>query len=176
MYSCAGIASTIPNLAVCSFDMKVSLVLNFLDLPGLPDIEFRGFYLLNIQRYYFSTAKELIRISGTTKSSVVNHLAESIAGAMTIRAFGEEDRFFSHSLDLIDANASPYFHSFSANEWLIQCLEIPCALVLSASALAMTLFPLGASSSGNSEIYFQLRLQIIYFTIHILCEIVFGQK
>ncbi|KAJ6415090.1 hypothetical protein OIU84_003983 [Salix udensis] len=101
-----------------------------------------------VQRYYFSTAKELIRISGTTKSSVVNHLAESIAGAMTIRAFGEEDRFFSHSLDLIDANASPYFHSFSANEWLIQCLEIPCAIVLSASALAMTLLPLGASTSG----------------------------
>ncbi|KAF9685894.1 hypothetical protein SADUNF_Sadunf03G0102000 [Salix dunnii] len=132
-------ASTIPDLLACSFDMIVS---------GLPDIEFPSIYLLNMQRYYFSTAKELIRISGTTKSSVVNHLAESIAGAMTIRAFGEEDRFFSHSLDLIDANASPYFHSFSANEWLIQCLEIPCAIVLSASALAMTLLPLGTSSSG----------------------------
>lgn len=86
----------------------------------------------------------------------MNHLAESIAGAMTIRAFGEEDRFFSHSLDLIDANASPYFHSFSANEWLIQCLEIPCAIVLSASALAMTLLPLGASTSGNSEPYYPI--------------------
>lgn len=88
---------------------------------------------------------ELKRISGTTKSSVASHLAESIAGAMTIRAFGEGDRFF---LKNIDANASSDFHSFSANEWLIIRLEIPCAAVLSFSALAMILIPFGASSSG----------------------------
>ena len=91
---------------------------------------------------------ELKRINGTTKSSVVSHLSESIAGAMTIRAFREGDRFFSKNMDLIDANASSDFHSFSANEWLIQRLEIPCAVVLSFSALAMTLLPLGASASG----------------------------
>ncbi|OMO85152.1 ABC transporter-like protein [Corchorus olitorius] len=91
---------------------------------------------------------ELKRISGTTKSSVTSHLAESIAGAMTIRAFQEGDRFFMKNVNLIDANASSDFHSFSANEWLIQRLEIPCAVVLSLSALAMTLLPFGASASG----------------------------
>lgn len=45
----------------------------------------------------------------TTKSLVANNLAESIAGAMTIRAFEEEDRFFAKNLDLIDTNASPFF-------------------------------------------------------------------
>lgn len=91
---------------------------------------------------------ELKRINGTTKSSVASHLAESIVGAMTIRAFGEGDRFFLKNLGLIDANASSDFHSFSANEWLIQRLEIPCAVVLSSLALAMTLLPFGASASG----------------------------
>ena len=89
-----------------------------------------------------------MRIDGTTKSSVASHLAESIAGAMTIRAFGEEDWFFSENLHLIDANASPCFHNFSANEWLIQRLEILGAIVVSASALAMTLVHLEASGSG----------------------------
>ncbi|KAF8379641.1 hypothetical protein HHK36_029084 [Tetracentron sinense] len=100
------------------------------------------------QRYYFASAKELMRINGTTMSFVANHLAESIAGAMTIRAFEEEDRFFAKNLDLIDTNASPFFHSFSADEWLIQRLEILCAIVLSSSALFMSLLPQGAINSG----------------------------
>ena len=90
-----------------------------------------------------------MRTDGTTRSLIASHLAESIAGAMTIRAFGEEERFFIKNLDLIDRNASPYFYSFSANEWLIQRLEILCAIVLSVSALAMTLLQLGASASGS---------------------------
>ncbi|GMP54303.1 hypothetical protein CsSME_00019517 [Camellia sinensis var. sinensis] len=43
-----------------------------------------------------------MQLNGTTKSLVANHLAESIAGSMTIRAFEEEDRFFVKNLDLID--------------------------------------------------------------------------
>ncbi|KAK8521588.1 hypothetical protein V6N12_031482 [Hibiscus sabdariffa] len=101
-----------------------------------------------LQRHYYASAKELMRINGTRKSSVASHLAESIAGAMTIRAFGGKDRFFSKNMDLIDANASPDFYNFSANEWLIQRLEILCAIVLSSSALSMTLIPLGSSASG----------------------------
>ncbi|PSR91458.1 ABC transporter C family member 10 like [Actinidia chinensis var. chinensis] len=106
------------------------------------------FVTILLQRFYFASAKELMRIDGTTRSSVASHLAESIAGVVTIRAFGEEDRFFLENLQLIDANASPLFHNFSASEWLIQRLEVLCAIVLSCSALAMTLYPLGASKSG----------------------------
>ncbi|CAL5407908.1 unnamed protein product [Camellia sinensis] len=100
------------------------------------------------QRYYFSAAKELMRINGTTKSSVANHLAESIAGLMTIRAFGEQERFFVKNLDLIDINASPFFHCFAANEWLIERLGVLSAVVLSSSALCMVLLPPGTFSSG----------------------------
>ena len=85
------------------------------------------------QRHYFATAKDLMQLNGTTKSLVANHLAESIAGSMTIRAFEEEDRFFVKNLDLIDVNATPFFHSFAANEWLIQQLETLTAVVLSSS-------------------------------------------
>ncbi|KNA25299.1 hypothetical protein SOVF_007830 [Spinacia oleracea] len=106
------------------------------------------YMLIRLQRYYFATAKELMRINGTTKSLVANHLAESIAGAITIRAFKEEDRFFAKSLDIIDTNASPFFHNFAANEWLIQRLETLCAIVLAAAALCMVLLPIGTFSSG----------------------------
>ncbi|XP_021764950.1 ABC transporter C family member 10-like [Chenopodium quinoa] len=103
---------------------------------------------IRLQKYYFATAKELMRMNGTTKSLVANHLAESIAGAITIRAFEEEDRFFAKSLDIIDINASPFFHNFTASEWLIQRLETLSATVLAAAALSMVLLPTGTFSSG----------------------------
>ncbi|KAG6745646.1 hypothetical protein POTOM_050145 [Populus tomentosa] len=103
---------------------------------------------IRLQAYYFASAKELMRINGTTKSLVSNHLAESVAGAMTIRAFEEEERFFKKTLNLIDINASPFFHSFAANEWLIQRLEIFSATVLASAALCMVLLPTGTFNSG----------------------------
>ncbi|KAJ8442080.1 hypothetical protein Cgig2_007918 [Carnegiea gigantea] len=103
---------------------------------------------IRLQRYYFATAKELMRMNGTTKSYVANHLAETVAGSMTIRAFGQEERFFVKNLDLVDTNASPFFHNFAANEWLIQRLETLSAAVLAAAALCMVLLPPGTFSSG----------------------------
>lgn len=90
-----------------------------------------------------------MRLNGTTKSYVANHLAESVAGAMSIRAFEEEERFFRKNLELIDENASPFFHSFAANEWLIQRLETLSATVLSSTALCMVLLPSGTFSPGQ---------------------------
>lgn len=115
-----------------------------------------------------------MRINGTSKSSVASHLAESIAGAMTIRAFGEEARFFSKNLDLIDRNASPYFHNFTADEWLIQRLELLCAIVLSSSTLTMILLHLTASASGfiGMELSYGLSLNVfLVFSAQYQCSV-----
>lgn len=104
--------------------------------------------MIYIQQYYFASAKELMRINGTTKSTLASNLAEAISGATTIRAFGKEDQYFSKAVELIDKNASPFFHSFSSNEWLIQRLEMLCAVILSSSALALTLLPFSEANSG----------------------------
>jgi ATP-binding cassette, subfamily C (CFTR/MRP), member 2 len=79
---------------------------------------------------------------------MVNHLSESIVGAITIRAFEEEDRFFAKILELIDRNASPYLYNFSSTEWLIQRLETMSAAILASSALAMALLPPGTFGAG----------------------------
>uniref|UniRef100_A0ACD5XQA7 Uncharacterized protein n=2 Tax=Avena sativa TaxID=4498 RepID=A0ACD5XQA7_AVESA len=103
---------------------------------------------IRLQRYYLASAKELMRINGTTKSALANHLGESISGAITIRAFEEEDRFFAENLELVDKNAGPYFYNFAATEWLIQRLETMSAAVLSSSAFVMALLPPGTFSPG----------------------------
>ncbi|RYR31848.1 hypothetical protein Ahy_B01g056777 [Arachis hypogaea] len=42
----------------------------------------------------------MMRLNGITKSFVANHVAETNARAVTIRAFQEEDRFFKKNLML----------------------------------------------------------------------------
>ncbi|WRX16805.1 ABC transporter-like [Theobroma cacao] len=125
-----------------------------------------------LQKYYFSTAKELMRINGTTKSLVANHLAESIAGAVTIRAFEEEERFFAKNLHLVDTNASPFFHSFAANEWLIQRLETLSATVLASAALCMVLLPPGTFRFIGMALSYGLSLNMsLVFSIQNQCTI-----
>ncbi|CAK7324074.1 unnamed protein product [Dovyalis caffra] len=120
------------DLSIVDLDVPFSLIFTV----GATTNAYSNLGVLAV-RYYFASAKELMRINGTTKSLVANHLAESVAGAMTIRAFEEEERFFAKSLNLIDINASPFFHSFAANEWLIQRLETLSATVLASAALCM---------------------------------------
>ncbi|KAM1339407.1 hypothetical protein ACFX1X_038733 [Malus domestica] len=118
-----------------------------------------------LQNYYFASAKELMRMNGTTKSALASHLAESIAGALTIRAFGQEDRFLSKNLKLIDANAATDFNRFSANEWLIGRLELVCAIILSASALAITLIQFDTSSTGFVGMVLSYGLSLNVFVV-----------
>ncbi|KAJ4748880.1 hypothetical protein LUZ62_083285 [Rhynchospora pubera] len=103
---------------------------------------------VQLKRYYLTSAKELMRINGTTKSTMVNHLSESMAGAVTIRAFGKEDHFFANHISLIDKNASPFLHNFGSTEWLILRIEIMSAAILTTSALLITMLPPGTFSSG----------------------------
>ncbi|XP_073525725.1 uncharacterized protein [Phyllobates terribilis] len=106
------------------------------------------FLIIFLQRYYYSSAKELMRINGTTKSALASYVAETAAGVMTIRAFGEEQKFSARNLNLIDRNATPFFHNFAANEWFIQRLEIMYAVVLSAATLLVVVSPQSNSSAG----------------------------
>ncbi|KEH17370.1 ABC transporter family protein [Medicago truncatula] len=106
------------------------------------------YVVIRMQRYYIASEKEVMRMNGTTKSSLANHVNETVAGAATIRAFEEEDCFFEKNLDLIDINASAFFHSFSSKEWLIQRLEIISAVVLTTGALCMVMLPPGTFTSG----------------------------
>ncbi|CAN1778434.1 ABC transporter C family member 10 [Linum perenne] len=130
---------------------SIFAVLAFLSWPVLFVIIPMVYLSIILQRYYVASSKELMRINGTSKSTLASHLAESIAGSVTIRAFGEEESMFAKNLELIDRNASPYFHSFSANEWLVQRLEFLCAIILSSTTLAMAMLDLGASASVSVQ-------------------------
>ncbi|KAK4742371.1 hypothetical protein SAY87_000372 [Trapa incisa] len=141
------------------------LILVFLTWPVVFVIVPMIYLTIIIQKYYYASSRELMRLDGTTKSFLSSYVAESIAGVMTIRAFGEEDRFFSRSLQLIDGNAGPEFHTFTAKEWLVQRLEILCAIVLSSVALAITLLHFASSSSGYIGMTLSYALSLNVFLV-----------
>ncbi|XP_074291617.1 ABC transporter C family member 10-like [Silene latifolia] len=135
------------------------------------------YMIIWVQRYYLATAKELMRIQGTTKSQVANHLAESISGAMTIRAFGEEDRFFAKNLNLVDRNSSPFLHNFAASEWLIQRVETLNAIVLSSVALCMVLLPPSTIRAGFVGMAFTYGLSLNNTMVYgIQCQCIFANN
>ncbi|KAL5067207.1 hypothetical protein RYX36_018094, partial [Vicia faba] len=101
-----------------------------------------------IQQYYQATARELIRINGTTKAPVMNFAAETSLGVVTVRAFNMVDRFFKNYLTLVDTDASLFFHSNAAMEWVVLRIEALQNLTVITASLLLILLPHGYVSPG----------------------------
>ncbi|XP_034696556.1 ABC transporter C family member 8-like isoform X5 [Vitis riparia] len=101
-----------------------------------------------VQGYYLASARELIRINGTTKAPVMSYAAETSLGVVTIRAFNMADRFFQNYLELIDTDAKLFFYSNAAIEWLVLRIEILQNLTLVTAALLVVLLPKGYVAPG----------------------------
>ncbi|PON96124.1 ATP-binding cassette containing protein [Trema orientale] len=101
-----------------------------------------------VQGYYLATARELIRINGTTKAPVTNFISETSLGAVTIRAFRSMDRFFQNYLKLVDTDASLFYLSNAAIEWSVLRIEALQNLTLFTAALFIILLPKGQAAPG----------------------------
>ncbi|XP_022716767.1 ABC transporter C family member 3-like [Durio zibethinus] len=87
------------------------------------------------QQYYISSARELARLVGISKAPVIQHFAETILGATTIRSFDQESRFQETNMILTDCYSCPKFHVAGAKEWLCFRLDM-----LSSITFAFCLF------------------------------------
>ncbi|XVF86794.1 hypothetical protein PTKIN_Ptkin18bG0071300 [Pterospermum kingtungense] len=101
-----------------------------------------------IQGYYMSSARELVRINGTTKAPVMNYAAETSLGVVTIRSFNMVDRFFKNYLKLVDTDATLLFLSNAALEWLVQRIETLQNLTLFTAAFFLLLLPKNQVTPG----------------------------
>ncbi|KAK2997380.1 hypothetical protein RJ639_025805 [Escallonia herrerae] len=101
-----------------------------------------------VQGYYQVSARELMRINGTTKAPVMNYTAETSLGVATIRAFNMADRFFQNYLKLVDTDAVTFFFSSATLEWLVLRTETLQNLTLFTAALLLVLLPKGNVPPG----------------------------
>ncbi|GFP85392.1 ABC transporter c family member 5 [Phtheirospermum japonicum] len=97
-----------------------------------------------MQKYYMASSRELVRIVSIQKSPVIHLFAESIAGAATIRGFGQEKRFMKRNLHLLDCFARPFFCSLAAIEWLCLRMELLSTIVFAFCMLLLVSFPHGS--------------------------------
>lgn len=104
--------------------------------------------LLYIQRYYIASARELVRINGTTKAPVMNFAEESMLGVITIRAFETTKRFIQRNLQLIDTDATLFFYTNAALEWVLLRVEALQILVIITSSVLLVLLPERAVAPG----------------------------
>uniref|UniRef100_A0A0D9WDM8 ABC transporter C family member 13 n=1 Tax=Leersia perrieri TaxID=77586 RepID=A0A0D9WDM8_9ORYZ len=132
------------SIEIASTILIMILVTWQLVLVAIPVI----FALLYIQRYYIATARELVRINGTTKAPVMNYAAESMLGVITIRAFAEMKRFIQTNLQLIDTDAALFFYTNAALEWVLLRVEVLQILVIVASSILLVSLPEGAVAPG----------------------------
>ncbi|KAM7275095.1 hypothetical protein ACFE04_016961 [Oxalis oulophora] len=95
------------------------------------------------QQYYIPTARELARLAGIQRAPILHHFAESLAGAATIRAFDQGDRFVSANIKLIDNHSMPWFYNVSAMEWLSFRLNILSNFVFAFSLVILVVLPEG---------------------------------
>lgn len=101
-----------------------------------------------VQSYYLASAREIIRINGTTKAPVMNYAAETSLGVTTIRAFNMVDRFFQHFLKHVDTDAKLFFYSNAATEWLVLRIETLQNLTVFTASLLLVLLPKGYVAPG----------------------------
>ncbi|KAI6706348.1 hypothetical protein NL676_009310 [Syzygium grande] len=95
------------------------------------------------QQYYIPTARELARLSGIQQAPILHHFAESLAGAATIRAFDQENRFTDGNLGLVDNHSRPLFHNGSAMDWLSFRLDLLSNFVFAFSLVFLVSLPEG---------------------------------
>ncbi|MQM17651.1 hypothetical protein Taro_050625 [Colocasia esculenta] len=95
------------------------------------------------QQYYTPAARELARLSGIQRAPILHHFTESLSGASVIRAFEQGDRFSSENLCLIDHHSRPWFHNFSAMEWLSFRLNLLSHFVFAFSLVLLVSLPDG---------------------------------
>ena len=81
--------------------------LSFRDLCSLP--------LVNLQRVYVATTRQLKRLESISRSPIYTHFQESVTGASSIRAYQTQERFITESERRVDYNQIAYYPGICAN-------------------------------------------------------------
>ncbi|KAK2566616.1 Multidrug resistance-associated protein 1 [Acropora cervicornis] len=82
--------------------------------------------------YFFIQLK---RIESVSRSPIFNNFFETINGASTIRAFGQQERLIQDNYHRVDENHVAYFPGVSANRWLALRLEFVGNLAILFAAI-----------------------------------------
>ncbi|KHN74317.1 Multidrug resistance-associated protein 7 [Toxocara canis] len=123
-----------------SFNLIGSVVITFIALPFLsPVVVGLSIVYFLLQRYYRYTTCEVKRLTSVSLSPLYGHIADTIAGLSTIRAFRFVDNFASTLRRLLNDNVRAQYSSLAAAQWLSIRLQILGVVMVSAVAISALL-------------------------------------
>ncbi|KAI8806740.1 P-loop containing nucleoside triphosphate hydrolase protein [Cladochytrium replicatum] len=106
-------------------------------------------YLLN---FYRNTLREVKRLESNSRSPLYAHISETLAGVMSVRAYGAEARFVDKERELIDRTTEPIFLRWSSQGW------IGIRIASLASVITLVLSLIGLYSGGTGTVFIGLGL------------------
>ncbi|KAL2322784.1 hypothetical protein Fmac_027163 [Flemingia macrophylla] len=115
------------------------------------------------QQYYIPSARELSRLVGVCKAPVIQHFAETISGASTIRSFDQVSRFQQTNMKLVDGYSRPKFNNAGAMEWLCFRLDLLSSITFSLCLIFLVSIPHEFLNSGVAglAVTYGLNLNIV---------------
>ncbi|XP_020937639.1 multidrug resistance-associated protein 4-like isoform X1 [Sus scrofa] len=87
-----------------------------------------GIIFFVLRRYFLETSRDVKRLECATRSPVFSHLASSLQGRWTIRAFKAQQRFQELFDAHQDLHSEAWFLFLTTSRWFALCLDAICAV------------------------------------------------
>ncbi|XP_057563357.1 ATP-binding cassette sub-family C member 4-like isoform X2 [Hippopotamus amphibius kiboko] len=105
-------------------------VIPWVVIPVIP----LGIIFFVLQRYFLETSQDVKRLECATQSPVFSHLASSLRGLWTIRAYKAEQRFQELFDAQQDLHSEAWFLLLTTSQWLAVHLDALCAIFVTVVA------------------------------------------
>ncbi|KAF4008060.1 hypothetical protein G4228_019618 [Cervus hanglu yarkandensis] len=116
-----------------------------------------GFFFL--RRYFLETSQDVKCLECTTRSPVFSHLASSLRGLWTIRAYKAEQKFQELFDAYQDLHSEAWFLLLMTSRWLSVYLDVICAIFVTVVAFG-TLILAGTLTPGQVGLVLSLTLTL----------------
>jgi ABC-type multidrug transport system fused ATPase/permease subunit len=131
----------IPNISFCLFYLTSTLYVLLVISKVTPIFIIPGtliaplFFI--VSSYYLRSSRDLKRLHSVTRSPIYSQFNESMNGAMTIRAFGCQQRFLEENNVNLDNNNRPFIWLWAVNRYFSSLAEFLSSLVVLSTGVAL---------------------------------------
>ena len=104
---------------------------------------------------YIRSSRDLKRLESIQRSPIYQQFGETLSGAVTIRAYGDERRFIRDNQNRVDTHNRPFIYLWAANRWLALRVDFAGALVafFAGVFVILNIDTIDAGSAGLSLTY-----------------------
>ena len=97
--------------------------------------------------FYIHSSRDLKRMESVQRSPLYQQFGETLGGIVTIRAYGDEQRFIRDNQNRVNTQSRPFIYLWATNRWLALRVDVAGALV-SFFTGAFVLLSIGKIDAG----------------------------